>query len=510
FLKELCDTVIAENKSAYPELAEHQDYIKKIISVEEERFSKTIDQGMNVLNNLVDNIEKTMEKGKRILSGFDAFKLNDTFGFPIDLTKEIMAENNIEVDEENFFKELQKQRETARADRAAKSGSSWAADLFQDIDAEITTFVGYEKLSAEAKVLAISDGDEIVDAVSTDEGEKDDILVILDQTPFYAESGGQVADVGFITAEGLKMVVKNCHKTVKGYFVHTCTLQNGTLAVGTVVMADVDKKTRMATARNHTAGHLLQQALRDVLGLHVHQAGQLVNASEVRFDFTHFGATTEEELKKVEEIVNEKIFDAISVTTTEMSIKEAKSLGAMALFGEKYGNIVRVVDAKGFSVELCGGTHVTNSAQIGAFKILSESSVAAGIRRIEAVTGTNVLALLDKKDEILNEICEIYKVNKAVELPAKVVAEKELFKSVQCELDEIKTKLANSKIDGLFENAKEVKGVRIFSAYLDGTSVDALRKMAERSKEVAPAGVAVICGAEDEKITLVVACGKEA
>ena len=510
FLKELCDTVIAENKASYPELFEHADYIKKIISAEEERFSKTIEQGMNVLNNLIDTIEKTMPEGSRVLSGKDAFKLNDTFGFPIDLTKEIMAENGISVDTDMFTQELEKQRQTARADRAQKSGSSWAADLFKEVDAPLTKFVGYEELSTQAKVIAISDGEEIVDAISVDDEAKEGVLVILDQTPFYAESGGQCADIGYITADGVRLAVTNCSKTVKGYYLHTCTLEKGTLSVGDTCDADVSKNHRMATARNHTAGHLLQQALRDVLGLHVHQAGQFVNENIVRFDFTHFGATTAEELAKVENIVNQKIFDALSVTITEMSVKEAKELGAMALFGEKYGNIVRVVNAHDYSIELCGGTHIPNTAQIGSFKITSEASVAAGIRRIEAVTGTNVLKLLAETQHILNSACAVYKVNKATDLPVKLANEKENTKNLNEQLDALKSQLAEGKISGLFEQAVDVNGVKVLTALLSGTASDALRKMAEQAVESMPSSVCVFCGEVDGKSTMVVSCGKDA
>ena len=383
FLAELCDTVIRENGGAYPELVEHADYIKKTISAEEERFSRTIDQGLNILSNLIDNIEKAAAEGKRrVLAGIDAFKLNDTFGFPLDLTKEIAAENGIEVDEDSFRTEMQKQREKARKDRLSRDISGWTADLFGALDASATEFLGYGTLEAEAKIVALSDGDELTDAVSTDDGAKEGVLVVLDRTPFYAESGGQVADTGVIaTAGGAHLAVTACKKTPKGYYVHTCTLLDGVVQAGDKVIASVERDRRHAIMRNHTGAHLLQKALREVLGAHVHQAGSYEDDERVRFDFTHFNAVTPQELAEVERIVNAKIFEALPVHIKVMPLKEAKELGAMALFGEKYGDIVRVVDVEGFSTEFCGGTHVSNTAELGCFKILSESSVAAGIRR---------------------------------------------------------------------------------------------------------------------------------
>ena len=336
FLAELCDTVIRENGGAYPELVEHADYIKKTISAEEERFSRTIDQGLNILSNLIDNIEKAAAEGKRrVLAGIDAFKLNDTFGFPLDLTKEIAAENGIEVDEDSFRTEMQKQREKARKDRQSRDISGWTADLFGALDASATEFLGYGTLEAEAKIVALSDGDELTDAVSTDDGAKEGVLVVLDRTPFYAESGGQVADTGVIaTAGGAHLAVTACKKTPKGYYVHTCTLLDGVVQAGDKVIASVERDRRHAIMRNHTGAHLLQKALREVLGAHVHQAGSYEDDERVRFDFTHFNAVTPQELAEVERIVNAKIFEALPVHIKVMPLKEAKELGAMALFGE--------------------------------------------------------------------------------------------------------------------------------------------------------------------------------
>ena len=467
FLAELCDTVIRENGGAYPELVEHADYIKKTISAEEERFSRTIDQGLNILSNLIDNIEKAAAEGKRrVLAGIDAFKLNDTFGFPLDLTKEIAAENGIEVDEDSFRTEMQKQREKARKDRLSRDISGWTADLFGALDASATEFLGYGTLEAEAKIVALSDGDELTDAVSTDDGAKEGVLVVLDRTPFYAESGGQVADTGVIaTAGGAHLAVTACKKTPKGYYVHTCTLLDGVVQAGDKVIASVERDRRHAIMRNHTGAHLLQKALREVLGAHVHQAGSYEDDERVRFDFTHFNAVTPQELAEVERIVNAKIFEALPVHIKVMPLKEAKELGAMALFGEKYGDIVRVVDVEGFSTEFCGGTHVSNTAELGCFKILSESSVAAGIRRIEGTTGYGVLRLLDEKSDMLNQTAGALKVSNIHDLPARAAALTAELRSVQKELDDLKQRQTAMKASGLFEDAKDVDGIKIFTAH---------------------------------------------
>ena len=373
FLVELVETVIQSSESAYPELREHDAYIKKVIGTEEANFARTIDAGMNILNNMIDGLEKAHE---HLLKGLDVFKLNDTFGFPLDLTKEIAAEQGIEIDEEGFHAEMTKQKERARAERLKKNISGWSEDLFGTLTAEPTEFVGYDTLKSDSVVVALSDEETLTDAIATDEQAKEGVLVVLDKTPFYAEMGGQAADHGVITGAECVLRVQDVKKTPKGYYVHTCTLESGIVHVGDHLTARVDKEYRMAIARNHTATHLLQAALREVLGDHVHQAGSYQDASITHFDFTHFSAVTPEELVRVQKIVNDKIFESMNVTVKEMPIEEAKKLGAMALFGEKYGKVVRVVDIEGWSTEFCGGTHVKNTAQIGGFKIVSESSVA--------------------------------------------------------------------------------------------------------------------------------------
>ena len=348
FLVELVETVIQSSESAYPELREHDAYIKKVIGTEEANFARTIDAGMNILNNMIDGLEKAHE---HLLKGLDVFKLNDTFGFPLDLTKEIAAEQGIEIDEEGFHAEMTKQKERARAERLKKNISGWSEDLFGTLTAEPTEFVGYDTLKSDSVVVALSDEEALTDAIATDEQAKEGVLVVLDKTPFSAEMGGQAADHGVITGAECVLRVQDVKKTPKGYYVHTCTLESGIVHVGDHLTARVDKEYRMAIARNHTATHLLQAALREVLGDHVHQAGSYQDASITHFDFTHFSAVTPEELVRVQKIVNDKIFESMNVTVKEMPVEEAKKLGAMALFGEKYGKVVRVVDIEGWSTE---------------------------------------------------------------------------------------------------------------------------------------------------------------
>ncbi|MBR2027812.1 MAG: alanine--tRNA ligase [Oscillospiraceae bacterium] len=509
FLNELCDTVINESKAAYPELEENREYIKKIILTEEERFNKTIDQGMNILSGLIENIEKTAASAKeKVLSGIEAFKLNDTFGFPFDLTKEILAERGIGIDEKGFRKHLKEQADRAREARKKNNNVSWADDLFKALDVSETEFVGYTDMKADAKVLALAYDGEFCDVVSVDEDAKEDVLVVLDKTPFYAESGGQVADTGVITTDTATLKVLDCRKTGKGFYVHTCTLESGFVKVGDMAVAAVDEETRKATMRNHTSAHLLQAALRMVLGNHVHQSGSYVDSERMRFDFTHFNAVTKEELEQVEALVNKAVLDALCVTVSEMSIEEAKKSGAMALFGEKYGNTVRVVKMGDFSTELCGGTHVSNTAHLGLFKIVSESSVAAGIRRIEAVTGAGVLRLMDEKQKLIDDSAKALKLTNSSELAVKVNAMVSETKAMQSEIESLKSEIAKSQLDGLFANPVEVEGIKVYTALLGGTTGDALKQMCAMSNDKGDNGVMVLCGESDGKYTLAVGCGK--
>ena len=508
FLVELAETVIQSSETAYPELREHDAYIKKVIGTEEANFARTIDAGMNILNNMIDGLEKAHQ---HLLKGLDVFKLNDTFGFPLDLTKEIAAEQGIEIDEEGFHAEMTKQKERARAERLKKNISGWSEDLFGALDAEPTVFTGYETLNDTGVVVALSDEETLTDAIATDEEAKEGVLVVLDKTPFYAEMGGQAADHGMLNSADCSLRVLDVKKTPKGYYVHTCVLESGIVKVGDHLNAQVDKEYRMAIARNHTATHLLQAALREVLGDHVHQAGSYQDAEITHFDFTHFSAVTPEELARVQKIVNDKIYESMNVTVREMPIEEAKKLGAMALFGEKYGKVVRVVDIEGWSTEFCGGTHVKNTAQIGGFKIVSEASVAAGIRRIEAVTGRNLLIRANLQEAMLHTVANTLKANNVTALPVRAEAVMAENKALAKELEEIKAQVAASKVTSLFDDAEEIGGVKIASAYFTGTTGDTLRGMCDtiRDKAVKPA-VAVLVGKAEDKITMAVTVTKQA
>ena len=506
FLVDLVETVIRSSESAYPELREHDAYIKKVIGTEEGNFARTIDAGMNILTGLIDAMEKAHQ---HVLSGLDVFKLNDTFGFPLDLTREIAAEQGLEVDEEGFHAEMTKQKERARAERLKKNISGWSADLFGELTAAPTVFTGYDTLTDTGVVVALSDEETLTDGIATDDQAKEGVLVVLDKTPFYAEMGGQTADHGVLTGDNCTLRVLDVKKTPKGYFVHTCVLENGFVRVGDTLTAQVDREYRWAIARNHTATHLLQAALREVLGDHVHQAGSYQDAHVTHFDFTHFSAVTPEELAKVERIVNDKIFEALDVQVRSVPLDEAKKMGAMALFGEKYGEIVRVVDVCGWSTEFCGGTHVQNTAQIGCFKIISESSVAAGIRRIEAVTGKNLLMRANANELVLRTTAAALKANNLADLAARAEAVMAENKALAKELDAVKAEVAAAKVQSLFESAEDVNGVKIITAYFSGTASGTLRGMCDtlRDKAVKPV-LAVLVGSDGGKITMAVSVNK--
>ena len=501
FLCEVCDTVINENANAYPELAEKRDYIKKIIGVEEEAFAKTVDKGSELLSGFTAALKA---EGKTVLSGDDAFKLSDTYGFPIDLTEEICEEQGLTVDRERFTELAKEQRARAKADHAAKASSSWADNSIR-VDAAPTVFTGYTDFTAkDAEILAMyKDGTEVYYA---DEG--DEVAIVLDVTPFYAESGGQVGDIGTImTGHNLACVADTIKS--EGHFLHIATIEQGTLRKGDKVTAAIDGERRLAIMRNHTTAHLLQYALRQVLGDHVHQAGQLVNEKACRFDFNHFSAMTPEEISRVENLVNHEIMRALPVTMEEMPIEQAKKLGAMALFGEKYGDTVRVVTAH-HSVEFCGGTHISNTSQIGLFKIVSESSVAAGVRRIEAVTGLGVMELLNEFKDTIARSAKALKLANVNELPEKCAAVTAELKDKDKKLESLTQQIANAKTAALFDNAKEVAGVKLVSARMDGSTPDALRKLGDSVKDKDEAIIALFAGTVGEKGTLYCVCTKEA
>ena len=499
FLHEVCDTVIDENKIAYPELEEKRAYIKKIIKVEEEAFAKTIDKGMELLTDIMNQSESKM------LSGEDVFKLSDTYGFPYDLTVEIAAEKGFTVDEAGYRELVKKQRDTAKADHAAKASSSWADNSIK-LNLQKTEFVGYKTLTEDAEILAILKNQEEADSVS--EGEE--AVLVLDTTPFYAESGGQVADHGKIFTDDAKFKVTAVTKDEDGHYLHFGVMKSGSFNVGDDVETKVCSKFRNKVMRNHTAAHLLQAALRQVLGDHVHQAGQLVNEKACRFDFSHFSAMTTEEIQKVEALVNTWILEAIPVEVNEMPIEQAKKLGAMALFGEKYGDVVRVVKAGEVSIEFCGGTHVKNTSNIGLFRIISESSVASGVRRIEAVTGEGVLELINSLQNTINESAKALKLNNPAELPAKCVSVTAQLKETEKTVESLRQKMAGNALDEILKSAKEVNGVEVIGAKVQNANADMLRKMGDQMKSTEKPLIAVLAGVGGEKGQLYCICTKSA
>ena len=484
FLYEVVDTVINENVCAYPDLESKREYIKRVIKQEEEAFAKTVENGSQILDQYIADIKA--KGGDMVLGGEEAFKLHDTYGFPLDLTKEICAENGITVDEDKFHECMTVQKKTARENRKLNGG--WD-DASASVLTQFTTkFVGYTDLEYTTKLLAmVKDGNA---ADICEEGDR--VTVLLETTPFYAESGGQVGDKGIIESNGNVMEVLDTQKLTGGQFVCHCEVTSGGFTTGETVTAKVNKDLRDATARNHTAAHLLQAALRNILGEHVHQAGQLVSPDRMRFDFAHFSAVTPDELQQIENAVNNAILSAIELDIKEMPIEEAQKLGAMALFGEKYGKVVRVVNVPGVSLEFCGGTHVKNTSNIGLFKIVSENSVAAGVRRIEAVTGTGVLSLIDEYKDTIDKAAAAIKAPNASELAAKCAAVATEIKDLEKQIAELNSKLASGQLDTVLDNAKAYKNVRISSVKLSGVKPDVLRTMGDQIKDKAPDIIAVL------------------
>lgn len=497
FLSEVAQTVIRENASAYPNLVEKQDFILKVIANEEENFSKTIDAGLQILEKMIDSFDGA------VFSGENAFKLADTFGFPIDLTKELLEERNIAVDEKRFYELVKEQRERARNARENAGQDAWKGSADATKDMAATEFCGYTDFDCTAVVSAIVSGDNSVEFAEN--GEK--VTVVLNKTPFYGEGGGQAGDVGVLAGDGFTFTVTNTEKTAEGVYLHHGYLSEGeSFAVGQTVTASVDKDTRMSAMRNHTAAHILQATLRKLLGTHVEQAGQLVNATEMRFDFSHFSALTADELQAVEAAVNQVIFDALPVNTEEMPIDEAKKLGAMALFSEKYGDVVRVVKIGAYSTELCGGTHVDNTAKLGLFKIISETSVAAGVRRITAVTGTGVLRCIAETNALISRAASAMKVLNPADLAQRALTVTAELKEKERELQKLQTEINNLKTAGLIAGAVDVGGVQLIVNYAGEITADALRSMAETARDTAPCTVAVIAGTNAEKGTVSFAC----
>ena len=503
FLYKVCDTVVHENEGHYPELRERQDYITKVIRTEEENFAKTIDGGLKIFN---DMLTEHKAKGEKVFSGADAFKLYDTYGFPVDLTIEMVEEQGMTLDEDEFHKQMNEQRTRARKAREALGDLGWAGVEFGK-EVPATTFVGYDStIIDDAKVVAIvvenEQAEELMPGVEA--------IVVLDKTPFYAEMGGQTADHGVITADGMNFVVTDVQKYKGGKYMHTGKLTDGTLKVGDTVCAAIDLDRRAAIMRAHSATHLLDKALRTVLGDHVHQAGSLVEPDRVRFDFTHFSALTAEELAQVSAMVNEAVLAGYDIVTEEMPIEQAKQKGAIALFGEKYGDTVRVVDmGEGYSVEFCGGTHLNNTAKVGVFHIASEFSVASGVRRIEATTGRVSLDTMNQNQQKLFQAAAALKA-KPAEILEKAEAAMAEIKKLQQAVEKYKAREAAGETERLLFGTHEVGGLKVLTATVADADANRLRQMGDMLRDKAANIVAVLAAVNDGKITFLAACGKDA
>lgn len=502
FLQKLIDEVIKVNDKAYPVLVEKESYIKKVVGIEEEKFNETIDQGTEILNSYIEVLKN---EGKTVLSGQEAFKLYDTYGFPIDLTKEILEEEHISVDEEAFNEEMEKQKERARNARGNMDGESWKEDPLSKLESTVDSiFNGYSEIYGEGTVEAIVKDDELVQ--SAKEGDK--ISIVLDNTTFYPEGGGQVGDCGLITNGNLVLEVLNTKKGANNSIKHIGIIKSGIISNGDKVKTLVDRETRIAAARNHSATHLLHKALKEVLGDHVNQAGSLVTPERLRFDITHFEAISNEELKVIEEKVNNVILSSLDIKCDIMNIKEAKEKGATALFGEKYGDEVRVVSMGDYSTELCGGTHLTNTSQVGMFKILSEGGVAAGVRRIEAITGKAVYEYLKERDGIISEVCVNLK-SKEDNLIQRISSLLEENKNLSKELHDMKAKMSLQSADSIFDSKVEVNGVNLITNKFEGMDMDTLRETADNLRDKLGSGVVVLANVVDDKINFVVTATKD-
>lgn len=504
FLAELSNTVIETSKDGYPELEERKAMIFKVITEEENKFNRTIDQGLSILKEM----EETMQKnGETILGGEDAFKLYDTYGFPLDLTKEILEEKNMTIDEEGFKAAMQKQREKARGARKTTNYMGADATVYDEIDPAITSeFIGYDRLTAESTVTVLTTESELVQALT----EGNNGTIIVEQTPFYATMGGQEGDIGRITTkDGAEFEVKDTIKLKGGKIGHVGVMKKGMIAVGDGVILDVDAKSRALTCKNHSATHLLHKALRTVLGTHVEQAGSLVTPGRLRFDFTHFQALTKEELDQVEAIVNKEIQEALPVVTKIMTLEDAKKTGAMALFGEKYGDTVRVVTMGDFSTELCGGTHVDNTSVISSFKILSEAGIAAGVRRIEALTSEGLMNYYKETEAELEAAAVAAKTTPA-NLTAKIQSLLEEIKTLHAENEKLKDKLAKEAMGDVMSQVKEVKGIKLLATKMADVDMNGLRNLGDELKEKLGEGVVVLASVQAGKVNLMATATNEA
>ena len=495
FLTELAQTVIDGSKDGYPELEEKQEFIKKVIRKEEEQFDKTIDQGLGILTEMKENMVK---EGIKTLSGSDAFKLYDTYGFPIDLTKEILEEEGMDVDEEGFKAAMEVQREQARKMRKTTNYMGADVTVYESIDPSITSkFVGYDHLEYESKITVLTTEEEVVDALS--DGEKGTLFV--EETPFYATSGGQEADNGIIRCADGEFVVEDVVKLLGGKIGHVGYMRKGMMKVGDTVSLSVEPEKRKLSARNHSATHLLQKALRTVLGTHVEQAGSFVNEERLRFDFSHFSPMTPEEIQKVEDLVNESISNSLPVIIKNMPIEEARKTGAQALFGEKYGDIVRVVNMGDYSIEFCGGTHVSNTGEIGAFKILSESGVAAGVRRIEALTSKGLIHYYNELEHKMQEAAKMLKATPD-NLIEKIGHLQTEAKELHSEVESLKSKLAKDAMGDVMNQVEEVNGMKVLAVRVDGVDMNGLRELGDQLKTKLGEGVVVIASETDGKVSL--------
>ena len=495
FLTELAQTVIDGSKDGYPELEEKQEFIKKVIRKEEEQFDKTIDQGLGILAEMKENMVK---EGVKTLSGSDAFKLYDTYGFPIDLTKEILEEEGMAVDEDGFKAAMEVQREQARKMRKTTNYMGADVTVYESIDPSITSkFVGYDHLEYESKITVLTTEEEVVDALS--DGEKGTLFV--EETPFYATSGGQEADNGIIRCADGEFVVEDVVKLLGGKIGHVGYMRKGMMKVGDTVSLSVEPEKRKLSARNHSATHLLQKALRTVLGTHVEQAGSFVNEERLRFDFSHFSPMTPEEIQKVEDLVNESISNSLPVIIKNMPIEEARKTGAQALFGEKYGDIVRVVNMGDYSIEFCGGTHVSNTGEIGAFKILSESGVAAGVRRIEALTSKGLIRYYNELEHKMQEAAKLLKATPD-NLIEKIGHLQTEAKELHSEVESLKSKLAKDAMGDVMDQVEEVNGMKVLAVRVNGVDMNGLRELGDQLKTKLGEGVVVIASETDGKVSL--------
>lgn len=501
FLYKLVDIVISVSGAAYPELKEKEDYIKKVITIEEEKFTETLAQGLEILESYVEEMKNNKEKQ---LKGELAFKLYDTYGFPVDLTKEILEEEKLTVDEDGFEEQMQLQKQRARKARGNREDEAWAEDPISKVEGLKTEFKGYENVSCKGQIKAIVCSNELVTEIA--KGQKGEI--VLNETVFYANSGGQVGDKGSIFSDNAEFIVEDTVKGPNGNFKHIGFVKKGQFKVEEIVNAEFDKFTRLASGRNHTATHLLHHALRTVLGSHVNQAGSLVEPDRLRFDITHFEAMTEDEIRKVEKLVNGYILAANPISCEVMDIKSAKEKGATALFGEKYGNEVRVV-TMGDSIELCGGTHLKNTAQIGLFKILSEGGVAAGVRRIEAITGESVYKYMLKKDAMLSDIAKIVKSTEE-NLSTKIISIVEENKTLEKEIHDLKKEISLNASGSILDNKIEIKGINLVTAKFDNMDVNTLRETADTLRDKTENGVVVLANITGEKVTFIATASKEA